>query len=826
MEQSVTINVLGNVTIKVPDVANMKTTVEINKTLTIEAMNNLHGSYIRNIYLINATSNMMAFGAQVVLVNPSNISFTINDLVMNFSYAGEVLGNITVKGLTVNSGSNTVNVHGVMEPKNQTAAQSLVQKFINGETAVLDIDFEASSMVKWITTPVKLQFNISASMNGLSGINVFLNFMKFLSISENAIETMLNLTVYNPSSVVGNLPDLYFELLYNGEYLGLAHIPTLPFYEGNNTYVVNATFTDANSTNVKSMIQQLLQGNDVPITIMGSKNKNLLSTLISGWNKTITIPSPGNLDFYISNIKIINSSADYVNIQADFGIYNPIDAELNISNALFDVYVNSTDYLGNVTLYDLNIHHGWNNFTANLKIMAVDTNKLTDLIDAYMMGKNISLTIKGHESSGLIGDIISTISYNLTLYGVKPTDIAILSFDLYNATHGSVVFNVTIQINNPSQFDVDLNNLTFSVEYENNMLGNITLPPMHVLRGVHIYSVLINFTIANETAIQQLLTDYVHGRTIPLLVKGLPNGTDILSKVLANYSTTIILPPLNLNPRITNFTLVNTTADTIHVKMEIALDNNANMNITLNSANFTIYFEGEKIGNLTISNYTLIIGTNYIQSDVYLVKGNSSALNDLLSNYIMGLNSTVTIMGNFSTDLQGSINMTSVNVNLNTSLVGIQENIIQSVTISSITINLSYNALTNTITASYTVNAVANIKNPLPFDINITYITYDIYFDDPDGASFYIVSYPPKDNIYITTITENYTTPVGVSGNGTASLTASYTSSDVELAVRLNDEYNSKNQLHIDIRSGTMVVQIGEFEITLNFEFNNVYVPK
>ncbi len=826
MDSSVNLEISAKVHISVPTIANLKIDLTLNKTVSLSALNKLSNSYIRSISMINATSNMISFGAQVVIVNPTDVSFSIKNMLMNFSYAGEVLGNITIANKTIVHGNNIISVEGVFQPKNQTAAQELVQTFIAGQSAQISVSFRADSLVSGLTSPITLNFEMNANMNGLSGIDVFLNALKFLSISEDAIETMLNLTIYNPSSVVGDLPDMYFDLLYNGEYLGIAYVPTLPFYQGNNTYTVNATFTDANSTNVKTMIQNMLNGNDVAITLKGSTGKNLLSTLVSGWNKTVNIPSPGKLEFNLSNIKLINSSANAITVQTNISIYNPIDVDLNISNAAFDVFVNSTDYLGNITLTDLQIHNGWNNFTTDLSIVAADTNKLSDLINSYMEGHNITLTIRGHETSGLISDIVSSLSYNITLCGVQPTDIAIISFELYNATHGSVVFNVTIKINNPTQYDVDLNNLTFAVEYEHNKLGNITLPAMHVLRGVHIYSVLINFTIANETAIQILLTDYVHGRHIELLVKGMPNGTDILSKVLANYSTYIVLPPLNLNPRITNFTLVDTTADTIHVKMEIALDNNANMNITLDSANFTIYFKGEVIGNLTISNYTLIVGTNYIQSDVYLVKGNSSTLNDLLSNYIMGLNSTVMIVGNFSTDLEGSINMTSVDVNLTTSLVGIQESLIESVTVDTISINLSYNPITGTITASYTVNAVANIRNPLPFDINITYITYEIYFNDPDGASFYILSYPPKNNIYLTTIEENYTTPVGVAGDSTTSLTASYTSSNVEMAIRLNDEYNSKNQLHIDIRSGTMVVQIGEFEITLNFAFSNVYVSK
>jgi hypothetical protein len=118
-------------------------------------------------------------------------------------------------------------------------------------------------------------------------------------------------------------------------------------------------------------------------------------------------------------------------------------------------------------------------------------------------------------------------------------------------------------------------------------------------------------------------------------------------------------------------------------------------------------------------------------------------------------------------------------------------------------------------------NATATIYNPFNFAINITYLEYDIYFDDADGV---FPVYAPKNDIFINKTIKDYSlSPIELNSKIQYDMDVLISSSTPELVARLLDEY-VKTNLKIDIKNGIMRGEIGEFTFEIEFSFSDIPV--
>ena len=818
------LGVKGDLTLQALVGLGVFTSLALDKSVGVEGMGGLAGSRVTGMELVNGTDDSLFFKVNVTIVNPTKVSASLNDVSMDLLYGESVLGNLVIGAVDLQSGDNLVQAEGLLKPSNLTAVQEIASTFLAGKPCNFEVSLNASSLIQGLTSAVQINLDIPAELPGLTGVEVYLNEMNLTSVSDNSVTMDLNITLWNPSAVVGWLPELLMDVVFDGSVVGTISLPPMPFFHGNNTRFLRTTFIQGNATALRAMMTPYLNSTDIQVEVRGSPQGNLLSTILTNWNQTFTLESPGTLSIEVRDVWLINSSPSSVFLGVNLSLWNPTNINLNLSKVQFDTWVNGTTYLGNITLGDLHVTAGWNNISADVEVIAQNDTLLSELIERYMEGNNISLHLEGISFGNVIGSIVGTLAFDLEMAGVTPLDIAVISLILMNASDTSLVLNVTVEISNPTQSNVTVENLNFSLYYQGEFLGNLSLPTLNVQRGIHPYNLIVNFTIANQTLLDVLLTDYFTGAQIPLLVTGAPGGTDILSKALEGYSTWITLPPLDLEPEILSFDIVDSTSDSLHVQANISLTNPAAMNITIQSVNLTLLYNGEIVGNVSLGNIVLEPGQNIVQADIYLTtQYNETALEEMLSGYLVGENQTIRVEGEFQGDMDGLINMTYVSFAANATLEGIQEDLIQQVVVTGISVTLDF----YTGSGSYTIYSTATIYNPLPFDINITYLSYDLYFDDDDGASIFgFPTYGPRSNIYLTTMTHNYTSnPLELASNSTQDINDQFTSSDVELAVRLYDEYYVDNDLYIDIRNGKLTVMLGPFQITLSFEFEDIYVP-
>jgi len=707
------VGVQGTVTLQAIIGFGVVTSLTMDKPVKVAGMGGLAGSQITGLQLLNATEDTLAFRVNATLANPTKISATLSGVSADLFYKGSLLGNITVGDVNLQPGGVPVEAEGILNPDNLTAVQEMVTIFVSGQPCNLDLNLTADSIIPGLVEDVTLKTTLQTELPGLVDVEAYLNEMELISVADNSATMELNISIWNPSPVTGWLPELLFDLSYQGTVVGSFTLPSMLFLQGNNSYLFETTFTEGNSTALKAMMTPYLSGTDIDVELKGSPQGNLLSILVAGWSNTFTLESPGALSVDVHEIWLINSSTSSIFLGANVSFFNPTSISLNLTQVQFNSWVNTTGYIGTINLANLQITGGWNNISVEFEVASSNTTLLTEIVNRYMDGKNISIHLEGISFGNVLGTIIGSLAFDIEIAGVEPLDIAVISMMLLNASSTSAVLNSTVQISNPTQENVNLDNLNFSIYYQGQLLGNLSLPEIEVLRGIHLYILVSNFTIANNTLLDELLTNYFKGVQISLHIVGIPGGSDILSRALSGYDTWIVLPSLDLETSIISIEFVDATADTLDLTANMSLTNPSAMNITLNSLNVTLFYEGSEIGNATIGNVELVPGLNYVLANISLTKAyNETAISKLLSGYMVGESNTVAIEGEFDGDLNGLISMTSVEFAAATTLEGIQQEIIQGITILSVIVELS--------TMGFTVNARATVYNPLTFQINVT----------------------------------------------------------------------------------------------------------
>ena len=123
-----------------------------------------------------------------------------------------------------------------------------------------------------------------------------------------------------------------------------------------------------------------------------------------------------------------------------------------------------------------------------------------------------------------------------------------------------------------------------------------------------------------------------------------------------------------------------------------------------------------------------------------------------------------------------------------------------------------------------TVNAT--LYNPFNFAVNITYLNYDVYFDDDDGYTIpFGNSGGVLNDIMLGNIEKNYSSsPIEMNSLAQIDIGESLSSSNQEVVERLYSEHILENDLTINIKNGIMHGEIGEFTFEIEFSFSDIPV--
>jgi len=360
------------------------TSLELDRPVEVEGMGGLAGSKVVGMELVNGTDDSLAFKVNVTIVNPTKVNASLSEVSMDLLYEGSLLGNIVVGEVTLYPGENPVQAEALLKPSNLTAVHEIASTFLAGKPCDLEVRLNASSLVEGLSSTVSINLVIPAELPGLSGVEVYLNDMNLTSVGDDSVTMDLNVTLWNPSAVVGWLPELLMDVVFEGSVVGTISLPPMPFFHGNNTRFLRTTFTQGNATALRAMMTPLLNGTDVQVEVRGSPQGNILSTILTNWSQTFTLESPGVLSLEVQDVWLINSSPSSVFLGVNLSLWNPTNINLNLSKVQFDTWVNGTTYLGNITLEDLHVTAGWNNISTDIEVASQNDTLLSEMIERYI----------------------------------------------------------------------------------------------------------------------------------------------------------------------------------------------------------------------------------------------------------------------------------------------------------------------------------------------------------------------------------------------------------------------------------------------------------
>ena len=834
-EKQLKMRISGNVKVTVTDLFTpAETTVELEKDITFPGLNGLKDLTIDALRLINVTKDFFTYELNVSVYNPSKLEIDIASMSWNVTYNNSIVGTVESNNVKLSPGWNKLTATGTLQVWNYSDGIDLASRYISGENVSVvlkgKVELEIGSASVFYLSEVQLPVTLTGQPN----ISVSLNNLMIYAIGQTYMDVNLNVTIHNPSQITGVLKNVTLDVLYENQLLGNVSISQVPLVYGDNKVSMNATFKPTNTTALADLASNYLAGKTVTIVVRGSKSGNTLSSLLHGWTQEVQITSQKTFSFNVTQIGLLNSTANSMFLHFEFQVNNPTNAVITATNLTFKVMLKDTgEYVGNVTIATLTLYPGINNISTDGKLVAHNASLISEIIDKYLNNEDTEFTLVSiSDKTTIIGSLISSVKFNVTMHGVSPLDIVIISMQITNVTSTNVTVAVEVSITNPTSSTVSVGNITFITEYDNNFLGNITLNPMTVEPGTHTYNLNVTFAPSNTTLLKELISAYINGEDIKLTVRGSANGTDVLSTILQKYINVIQLPPFNLQLQVMNFDIIGSTENTLEIGMNVSLNNPLLTYINLWNLTFNVYYNGQYIGNFTLDTLNLAPQSSVISINGTLdASANRTNIGEFLSLYMTGNDIPLEVQGTFYTNMSGLIDNSQLEITLEYTLPETGESIIQSVNLVSVTFNVyATSSLTGiTVHTEIVANATATLNNPTNFSVNVTSLYYDIYYDDPDGArgtisGIFTYSYSPAYNIYVTTINKTLTTtPIEMPPDNSTTISEQITLTDMELVLRMYTDYQNE-KLYVNILNGLMTLQIGVFTVQVPFEFTQVHV--
>ncbi len=408
------------------------------------------------------------------------------------------------------------------------------------------------------------------------------------------------------------------------------------------------------------------------------------------------------------------------------------------------------------------------------------------------------------------------------------TEVTIETFVINDLTDGSLAGTVNFTISEPTQVDATFTIITLNVSYNEQHLGDgIVLTPSFSTKEAN-HSADFTLTITDQPAFADFIDDFSNMTLLTVDIDVVIEFTDALAALgQKTISKSLEMNGLGaLDFSLQSFELTNVVEESLFLEVTAEIYNPSPVEVEISSLYSDIKtLNLTHIGNITKNNFQIKTGINILQFNTWL-DGPKNELSDLISTYINSLNTTLWLNYTITID-----ELDNLEINKDYFMVefeGAQTDLI-SIEVEMISLSLG---ISLPLVVSYQVDTTVTITNPMDFEINLTAFYGNLTYNDADGASFSIPipptnwNYGPDTMIPITPLDFNWTSaPIELDPLGFKEETVVYTGSDIEQAIRFNDEYFLKNQLYVDIIFGHLYIQIGDFEIDLLISIYDIYVP-
>ncbi|KAH8553870.1 hypothetical protein BGW37DRAFT_482570 [Umbelopsis sp. PMI_123] len=252
--------------------------IQFDVQTTMQGFNNFGGAVsVGSVSVIGATSHYVQIKLSVTLINPSQITITVGDLVFRTIAFGYDLGPTFLKQVTIAPGSNTYDAEFQLTPSADTAQQAVIGKILSGYlmggTFPLTVQGTAAS------TPIaSLQeglagVNLATSITGVPPTLITSTRVSNIQISLiKPITATTYVTLNNPLDTSFSLVSLQAKIIYDnkGTPLQLAHVDLnfpSPFTVGARQSVTTPGLPLTFDATALQLIGILTSGTDLKVTI-------------------------------------------------------------------------------------------------------------------------------------------------------------------------------------------------------------------------------------------------------------------------------------------------------------------------------------------------------------------------------------------------------------------------------------------------------------------------------------------------------------------------------------------------------------------------------
>jgi LEA14-like dessication related protein len=531
----------------------------------------------------------------------------------------------------------------------------------------------------------------------------------------------------------------------------------------------------------------------------------------------------------VTDIKVVDTSSTALDLLVTLSVLNPSPYTVTVGEVPLDVNYDGS-LLGTIDFPGATAAPGENTLQLDCELTVAASRSMTEFLEDFITQAALQVTVQGSLSLTPVGvAMVLGMALDETVTMVGFGGLArtwITGLEFLNSTATTMGVRVNAILENPTEVSVSLSDISMDVFYDESTIGDFVTDDFDLVSGNN--SVVAEGILdpADDAALQDLAECFLAGVDCDLEVNVTADSIvpGLSAALTLDVTVDTEMPSLDLNPQIVDFALVGATDTDLHVEANISITNPTEMDITLNSLNMSLFYGGYNVGNATIGNTLIEPGSNLVEADIYLTTAyHQASLEALLSEYISGNDATVGVEGEFSANLGGLASLTGVGFADTCTLEGLDEPLIDSVYV------LSMGVTVPPFEFGWTATGRVNVSNPMPFAINITALYYDLYYNDNDGVTITFLSitysYSAQDNIYLTTIDNDYSsTPIEIGASSFTFIDQAISGSDVDDAVRLYDEYTIDGDLICHARSGQMTISIGPFEVTLSFVITDIAV--
>jgi hypothetical protein len=533
-------------------------------------------------------------------------------------------------------------------------------------------------------------------------------------------------------------------------------------------------------------------------------------------SKNMTINGLGGLPFSINSTNFVNATGSMLTFQIKGSFMNSCPIIANFTQIYLNITYNG-QIIGNASSgLNVNLQPGLNSFTFTAQL----NGSSGQLINNFIMNSSLTFLIAAFLQIGASDPpsaYLSLFARNVTLSGMGGIPFAITSINLLNATNSLLTLQINGNFTNACSLNANFSRVFLNFTYGGQWIGNATIQNFSLSPGVNPFTIQAVLNGSNS----QLINNFIQNASLNLLLNATMqiNWNDPMSSWIPLFSRNITLAGFNgLNPTIQSFSLLNATATQLLLSIQASVINPTTLTSNISRIWVDIWYQGQYLGNASITNTTIIPGTNQMNINATF-GGNSSAISQFLGDYI----------SNVSTPLQLQMNITILGININSSMqyqFPVLTHQLVSLAVTIISISPSY-------PFSYSIDIQVTVNNPMAFPVNVTYFDGTAKYNDIYGVNVPVpmppwsYSYATANNLTLTQVTfSNWATnPLQLPGAGSNHDIYHFTGTDTEEGARLYNIYYVNHALYINIYQGTVSFQIGCFSSIVNVDLLNIKVP-